>query len=268
MPRHPLSIEPGAGAATWPCSCPPAPSVHPTFPSETKPLQKFKTPNSIPWHSSTWLLLPIFLSIHPRTFSDRNNQGETQLQRSLFEICFAFPICSSNSRISVLPELSWGFLPALKIIWPFLSWPIIYKMTMACVAPCLQSSNTHLVAISTLRPMSKHAQPKSWSIRNVSPKGNLVWCSRRGNSTTSVIRSSVAEFPAGPSSVSSKEEAIRKADAYFATDSRPIVLFDGKEYSLPFFFMLLLFTTNLYIHMSSQHWFPIALSDHIQPQKT
>jgi hypothetical protein len=102
-------------------------------------------------------------------------------------------------------------------------------MTMACVAPCLQSSNTHLVAISTLRPISKHAQPKPWSIRNVSPKENLVWCSRRGNSTTSVIRSSVAEFPAGPSSVSGKEETIRKADAYFATDSRPIVLFDGKE---------------------------------------
>lgn len=108
---------------------------------------------------------------------------------------------------------------------------------MACggVAPCLQSSNTHLVAISTLRPISKHAQPfESWSIRNVSPKENLVWCSRRGNSSTGVIRSSVAEFPAGPSSVSSKEEAIRKADAYFATDSRPIVLFDGKEDLLPF----------------------------------
>lgn len=117
-------------------------------------------------------------------------------------------------------------------------------MAMACggVAPCLQSSNAHLVAISTLRPVSKYAQPKTWSIRNVSLKDNLVGFSRRKNSTTSVIRSSVAEFPAGPSSVSSKEEAIRKADAYFATDSRPIVLFDGKEDSL---FLILLFITNL-----------------------
>lgn len=108
---------------------------------------------------------------------------------------------------------------------------------MACggVAPCLQSSNTHLVAISTLRPISKHAQPKTWSIRNLSTKDNLARCSRRDNSTTSVTRSSVAEFPAGPSSVSSTEEAIRKADGYFATDSRPIVLFDGEEDFLPFF---------------------------------
>ena len=122
-------------------------------------------------------------------------------------------------------------------------------MSMACgnVAPCLQSSNTtHLVAISTLRPTSKHAQPKSCSIRNVGPKDTLVWCSRRENSATSVIRSSVAEFPAGPSSVSSQEEAIRKADAYFATDSRPIVLFDGKEdFFITFIFFILLFTTNL-----------------------
>ena len=45
----------------------------------------------------------------------------------------------------------------------------------------------------------------------------------------------VADVATGYDALATKEEMLRRADSYFATDSRPIVLFDGMQSPPPWF---------------------------------
>ena len=66
------------------------------------------------------------------------------------------------------------------------------------------------------------------SARRVS---NLRSCSTRLRTMKGSSVRAVADVPTDSSGIASEKEMLRRADSYFATDSRPIVLFDGTQFA-------------------------------------